>query len=63
MLFHLHMLPLGDLIRKQGIDFHSYADDAQLHIAMCPEDTRATPMRRRIRQAQRAKPVLVRVSL
>ncbi len=33
------MLPLDNIIRKYGISFHCYADDAQLYISTRPDET------------------------
>lgn len=38
ILFNLNMFPLGGVIRRHCIDFHSYADDTPLYIAVSPDD-------------------------
>ncbi len=39
ILFNIYMSPLGDLIRKHGLQYHIYADHTQIYITFSPLDT------------------------
>ena len=36
LLFTAYMAPLGDIIRRHGLQFHLYADDSQLYLVFKP---------------------------
>ncbi len=38
IFFTIYMAPVGDLISKYGLQYHIYADDTQLYIAISPLD-------------------------
>ena len=38
LLFDLHMLPLGQILRNNKIDYHSNADDTRIYLAHSPDD-------------------------
>ncbi len=38
LLFSLYMLPLSQIMRKNQIAYHSYADDTQIYLDLSPND-------------------------
>ncbi len=38
LLFSLYMLPLSQIMRKNQIAYHCYADDTQIYLALSPND-------------------------
>ncbi len=38
LLFSLYMLPLSQIMRKNQITYHSYADNTQIYLALSPND-------------------------
>ena len=41
LLFPVYCSPVGDIIAKHGVQYHQYADDTQLHLAMRADNTSA----------------------
>ena len=35
-LQHIYITPVGDIIKKFGLDYHLYADDTQLYVSFVP---------------------------
>jgi len=41
LLFAVYCSPIADVIAHHGVQYHQYADDTQLHLAMCANNTLA----------------------
>jgi len=41
LLFAVYCSPVGDIIAKHGVQYHQYAHDTQLHLAMRADNTSA----------------------
>ena len=44
ILFTIYMLPLGDIIKRHGMQFHMYADDCQLYTTFEASDINQTAL-------------------
>ena len=38
ILFSIYTSPLGDIVKKHGVEYHLYADDTQLYLAFNPDE-------------------------
>ncbi len=38
LLFSVYMLPLGQILQNSNVNYHSYADDTQIYLALSPDD-------------------------
>ena len=44
LLFAVYCSPVADVIAHHGVQYHQYADDTQLHLAMRADNTRSVPL-------------------
>ena len=48
ILFTIYMLPLGDIVKRHGMQFHMYADDCQLYTTFEASDINQTALNMKI---------------